>query len=341
MHNHTAVIITTINKVSHNLLNISKNCKQNKWLFVLIGDKKSPKNFKIPYGKYFDISAQKKTNLSLANNLPLNSYSRKNIGYLVAIMNGAKNIIETDDDNFPYKSFFKQRQEIHYAKIPKCKGFFNLYKYCHDKNYNSSIWQRGLPFDEIENKNKIKFYKKKIKPLVLQGLCDGDPDVDAIYRILNKKISHKFKKNVNFGITNKIFSPTNSQNTTWFYKSFPLMYLPTYCSMRATDIWRGYISQVILNNNNNYTLFHGPNIKQIRNHHDLIKDLKDEFEVYKNSKNIVETLLDLDLKKGEKNFVDNLNKCYMQLCKRGFFHKRELKLLKFWINDLNFIFKAA
>ena len=38
--------------------------------------------------------------------------------------------------------------------------FFNLYKYCHDKNYNSPIWQRGLPFDEIENKNKIKFYKK-------------------------------------------------------------------------------------------------------------------------------------------------------------------------------------
>ena len=74
------------------------------------------------------------------------------------------------------------------------------------------------------------------------------------------------------------------------------MYLPTYCSMRATDIWRGYISQVILNNNNNYTLFHGPT-KQIRNHHDLIKDLKDEFEVYKNSKNIVETLLDLELKK--------------------------------------------
>ena len=58
MHNHTAVIITTINKVSHNLLNISKNCKQNKWLLVLIGDKKSPKNFK-NYGKYFDISSKK------------------------------------------------------------------------------------------------------------------------------------------------------------------------------------------------------------------------------------------------------------------------------------------
>ena len=58
------------------------------------------------------IFRQKKTNLSLANNLPLNSYSRKNVGYLVAIMNGAKNIIETDDDNFPYKSFLNKDKAI-------------------------------------------------------------------------------------------------------------------------------------------------------------------------------------------------------------------------------------
>ena len=198
-----------------------------------------------------------------------------------------------------------------------------------------------MPFDEIETGKKIIFYKKKIQALVLQGLCDGNPDVDAIYRILNKKISYKFVKNIKFAITKKIFSPTNSQNTTWYYKSFPLMYLPSYCSMRATDIWRGYISQVILNNNNSYTLFHGPNLKQIRNQHDIIKDLKDEFEVYKNSRKIISTLLELDLKKGSSNFMDNLNKCYIKLCKKNFFNKKELKLLNLWIKDLEIVLKTT
>ena len=119
------------------------------------------------------------------------------------------------------------------------------------------------------------------------------------------------------------------------------MYLPSYCSMRATDIWRGYISQVILNNNNNYTLFHGPNIQQIRNQHNLIKDLKDELEVYKNSKKIINCLRDLNLKKGTEYFIDNLQKCYAHLYKNNFFEKRELKLLSFWIKDLDSIFKST
>ena len=40
----------------------------------------------------------------------------------------------------------------------------------------------------------------------------------------------------------------NSQNTLWFKKIFPLMYLPVTCSMRCTDIWRSLIALRILKN---------------------------------------------------------------------------------------------
>jgi hypothetical protein len=40
--------------------------------------------------------------------LPSKHYARKNLGYLIAIKNGAEIIIETDDDNIPEKNFWKK-----------------------------------------------------------------------------------------------------------------------------------------------------------------------------------------------------------------------------------------
>ena len=33
MHNKTSVVITTINKINENIINISKNCKKKKMVF--------------------------------------------------------------------------------------------------------------------------------------------------------------------------------------------------------------------------------------------------------------------------------------------------------------------
>ena len=193
MHNQTAIVITTINKLSKNIINISNNCKKKKWLLFIIGDKKSSKNFKLPFGFYYSLRDQKKINLYLPNKIPINSYSRKNVGYLLAIKKGAKKIIETDDDNYPYKSFYNDREEKQKVKIPKINGFFNVYKYSTQKKL-SSIWQRGFPIEDIENNKNIKFYNRTINSLVQQGLCDGNPDVDAIFGLINKKIYYKFEK---------------------------------------------------------------------------------------------------------------------------------------------------
>ena len=76
-------------------------------------------------------------------------------------------------------------------------------------------------------------------------MCEGNPDVDAIYRILNKKINIKFTKNFKVSSGNA-YMPLNSQNTVWFKKYFPLMYLPVTCNMRVTDIWRGIIALNII-----------------------------------------------------------------------------------------------
>ena len=190
-----------------------------------------------------------------------------------------------------------------------------------------------MPLDRININPKLKF-KKVIKKFFLQqGVCDGNPDVDAIYRIMNKKINIKFKDNLSISL-GKSLSPINSQNTIWFKKIFPLMYLPVTCTMRATDIWRGLITSNILLNDNLPILFFGTNMKQVRNIHNLINDLKQEMPLYKDISNAYNILKKLKLKKNTNFYLENLYKSYNILIDKKIFAKKELYYLKAWIKDI-------
>ena len=277
---------------------------------------------------------QNKLNFDFVKKCPFNSYARKNIGYLVSFNNDSEIIIETDDDNYPKKNFFKYLRLEHNVKETEGKDWVNVYsKFIKTKN---SIWPRGLPLDKIEK--RVSFKKKRVKKkfFVKQGVCEGNPDVDAIYRIINKNIDIKFRNNFKFSL-GKAFSPLNSQNTIWSKEVFPLLYLPVTCSMRATDIWRGIIALNIIQKNNLSVLFFGTTMFQNRNMHNLAKDLKDEMPLYKDVNKAYEILKNLNLKKDKKNYLKNLLKSYQSLIKNNIFDKKELLFLNSWIKDLNII----
>ena len=327
----TSLVITTINKINKNIKNFAISSKIKKWGIIIIGDRKSPKNFILPYGEYLNLKSQLKTNFKFAKICPENSYARKNIGYLRAIKNKSEIIVETDDDNFPKKNFFEKKKLVHSVKEIKNKNWINIYDlFTINKKL---IWPRGLPLDCIDE-NKIKLSKKKKQKFYLQqGVCENNPDVDAIYRLINKKINIKFKKNY-FVSLGKSLTPFNSQNTIWFKKIFPLMYLPVTCTMRCTDILRSLICLKILMNDNKKILFFGTTMFQKRNKHDLYKDLEDEVGLYLNNKKIINSILKLNLKKGEKNYLSNILACYKFLIKKKFIQKNELKYLRAWISDI-------
>ena len=54
------LILTTINDVNKNIILMDNQCHKNNISFIVIGDKKSPHNFKLKYGRYYSISDQKK-----------------------------------------------------------------------------------------------------------------------------------------------------------------------------------------------------------------------------------------------------------------------------------------
>ena len=81
-------------------------------------------------------------------------------------------------------------------------------------------------------------------------------------------------------------------------------------------------------------MYHSSNVYQKRNPHILMKDFKDEVPVYIQTESINLALKNIKLKKGMKNYLSNMVTCYDQLCKKEFFPKKEMILVKAWEKDI-------
>ncbi len=328
-----SIVITTISNPNKCLKSIAKNIgKKNK--LIIIGDKKSPKKFKLKNSNYFSILHQNNFGFKINKLLSYNHYSRKNIGYLIAFKNNFEFIYETDDDNLPYKEFYNKRNLKIYCYKTEKKTFVNIYKYYS----NQIIWPRGFPLKFIKEKVKSisKLKKNLVTSPIQQFLADGEPDVDAIFRLLFP--SKDFKKSKNsFYLPKHSYCPFNSQNTIWHKSVFSLMYLPSTCSFRLTDIYRSYVAQRILHECKMNLSFHPATVKQIRNSHDLIDDFKNEVDGYIRIDKLVNGLKRLKLKPGLKNINKNLILCYQFLIKNQFLNKKEMSILRLWINDIELI----
>ena len=335
----STLVITSINKPNNVIKKYEILSKKKNIDFIFVADKKTPKFKHENYLNVLSINLQKKLPYKICKKIPFNSYSRKNIGYLYAMHKGIKKIYETDDDNYPRENFFSQDiYKFNHYKV-KETGFINIYKYFLNKKID--IWPRGLPLSELNNSKKSLIKKKKVTKTfsIIQRLCNKNPDVDAIYRLIDKKINIKFAENKSFFVNNKSYVPFNSQNTTWNDEVFPLMYLPTYCTMRATDIWRSYIATHIMNKLNLKILFTSPTVYQDRNYHDLYKDFDLEISVFRDVKKLVKVLDSTKIYKNKKYILVNLFNCYQNLVKKKILEKAELEILHAWCEDIHHLKK--
>lgn len=329
-----ALVITSINRPNVVIKKYFSLCKKNNINFIIIGDKKTPK-YPNKYN-FYDLKAQRNLKFTLNKTLPIKSYSRKNIGYLAAMQNNSKIIIETDDDNYPKNTFFynlELKKKLKLLSGPKWINIFKIFQ----KNNDDIIWPRGFPLNEINKSHKIKIVEKLITSPIQQRLCDGNPDVDAIFRLTKKNKFHTFKKE-NYALNNKSLCPFNSQNTVWHEQCFPLMYLPSYCTMRATDIWRGFIALRVLKNYNWNLSFLNSTVIQNRNVHDLLDDFNLEYPVYKDTKILNNILYNVKLINKKNYMLINFFKCYKQLVNQKILEKKELDLVYKWINDISKIY---
>lgn len=299
--------------------------------FIVIGDTKSPDEFHIDNCDFWSVERQQAFDSEFAKICPTRHYARKNIGYLVAMSRGTTELVETDDDNLPREEFWSARERKVEARYIQDLDWVNVYRYFAD----DFIWPRGLPLDQLHKKLPAldTFKLNQVDCPIQQGLADENPDVDAVYR-LAFELPFNFKKTGNIALGNNAWCPFNSQNTYWFKEAFPLLYLPSHCSFRMTDIWRSFVAQRIAWANGWSILFHDANVWQERNEHDLMKDFEDEVPGYLNNSKIAQGLAELDIQGGAENILSDLVKCYEFLTNEGYVGKEEMPLIQAWVNDL-------
>ena len=325
-------VITTIAEPTPCVRKLAAQLRSCQSRLVAVGDKKGPSRFDLEGAVFLPLSEQYQLPYELAKLLPTGHYARKNLGYLWAFSQTAPCVYETDDDNAP-DGRWVMRQLTAQAKPIKRSGWVNVYKYFSE----DLIWPRGLPLDKIRDQNETtditKIESITVSAPVQQGLADLSPDVDAVWRLVCDR-PFNFRDGASVYLEPGAWCPFNSQNTWWWPEAYVLMYLPSYCSFRMTDIWRGFIAQRCLWAMGKGLLFYAADVVQERNEHNLQKDFEAEIPGYIGNDRLVDTLNRLTLASGLEHAGNNLLTCYEALIAAEFFPARELDLVKAWLRDV-------
>lgn len=324
-------VLTTINPPNKVYFDLCENLGEKK--VVVVGDKKTPDSWNDQLG-YISIERQLDEYSDFAEELPFNHYCRKNIGYLEALKDlpSGEVLYETDDDTYltDAAALARPEREGKYAPNNANARWINAYRFFSDER----IWPRGLPLNYIIQKPQT-VRAKNSRPVVKQFLVDGDPDVDAIFRLTTSG-SFSFDKNLDKSIyvADGRVCPYNSQNTIHMKEAFPFLYLPSFVSFRMTDIWRSLIAQMYFAKRGWGVAFLPPNSIQERNEHDLVKDLSQELDGYYFN----DLIIDICEKIEADDPLDYLVRSYTALSEVDVVPAKESALVAKWCDRLSAIY---
>ncbi len=325
-------VVTTIQEPTACMRRLNEALALANSRVIIIGDRKGPARFEMSQADLLTLEQQAALPYELARLLPTGHYTRKNLGYLEAIRQRAACIYETDDDNMPSPGW-APRSLTTSARPWLRPGWANIYR-CYTPEL---IWPRGFPLRSI---NDPATYQQQdfppatnVEAPIQQGLANLAPDVDAIWRLTLDREFY-FKSGPSIWLAPGAWCPFNSQTTWWWPAAYPLLYLPSFCTFRMTDIWRSFIAQRCLWELGRGVVFHAPEVIQQRNTHNLLHDFKDEVPGYLENEKITDCLLKLKLHPEPAALPDNLVSCYEGLINAGLLPNDEMALVKAWLQDL-------
>ena len=352
-----AIITTTIN-YPYLLIDYAKdfikNKKKHDLIFVVAGDNKTPSktyNLSEIIKKKYDLDLvyldKKKQNTYLSKFkklkkfLPWNSVQRRNVALLYAYEKKAEVIITIDDDNFLHtKNFTNIHVDNLFQKnaslIKSKEKWFNVCSLLKEKN-NNNFFHRGFPISKKKFRNKFHFHKVRNPKIAINaGFWFGDPDIDAVSRLSLKldAIGYKLKKN--FLLNKKNCSPFNSQNTALISQSLPAYFLSPHVG-RLDDIYASYIMKKICDFFNYHISYGFPIVKQIRNQHNIWKDLDLERLYHEGLEDFLFYIDKVKINNKKKNFQDATEDLLIKLKKLIVKDKKKInkKIYNFLIKFLN------
>ena len=224
-----------------------------------------------------------------ADFVPWNTDNRRNIGFLMALADGADVLISIDDDNFcrSETDYVGAHQVVGAAcsdpVVRSSDGWFNI---CDQLGgwETGQVFARGFPYfaQRAERETSIVEADPELPIAINAGLWLDDPDVDAIYRLCRRPNGKTFRgDSVVLGAD--VWSPINTQNTAltreaalcYYYvrMGFPLQGLKID---RFGDILSGYLTQKVVKHLGQGVRIGSPVVDHHRTQHNLFKDLYHE-----------------------------------------------------------------
>jgi hypothetical protein len=236
----TVCVMTTIQPPTPSVQTLHARLTQHDIPMIVVGDTKGPTSFDLPNTRFIPLEEQQRLDFKLAPLLPTGHYVRKNLAYLLAFAGGASAIFETDDDNAPNAAWSPKTLQTN-ARALNHASWVNVYRCFTDAN----IWPRGLPLRHARDTASYDLQpQESIDSPIQQLLTNNAPDVDAAWRLtVGQEPFHFDRAPQSVLLRPGGWCPFNSQSTWWFTPAFALMYLPSTCTFRMTDIWRSLVAQ--------------------------------------------------------------------------------------------------
>lgn len=325
------IVTTTINKPTEQMTKLIKN---EEWRMVVVGDVKTPIEWKLPNTVFLSVKRQEKFGGHLSKLVPFKSYFRKNVGYIYAIKHGARTILDVDDDNEIAIDAFEFNDLSSSLTPVTNESFYNPYPHFGQ----STLWPRGYPLQKIGDPQP-RHYRTITgpTPAIQQAVVDGDPDMDAIFRLTRKNAKRMldltFDRSAPSVVLRKnLYAPCNAQATLWRYEAFWGLFFYGSVTWREADIFRCYWAQRLLWYTKSRLAFFPPAAVQVRNPHDYLIDYMDERRLYEITEKFVSALKSLDC---TSNFEACLRKSATHMKEMEFWTQNDVDWLNAWVDDLN------
>jgi len=265
--------------------------------FIIAGDRKTPAEtesfLQSLRGKtkseiiYLDLARQEKEFSKYGgiwNHIPIDSFARRNYADLFAYLKGYSMVIRIDDDNLPTKDDFIGGHSIAGGKDPivlktieSSTGWYNICEAL-EEEHGVAFYPRGYPYERRWEASEVTIAEAEGRVVINAGLWLGDPDVDAITRLCRPVNATRYKEekySTHFALAKGTWSPINTQNTAFAWETIPAAFVSPHAE-RYDDIFSGYFLRTIVDHLGDAVAFGRPLLNQVRNYHNLWKDLQKE-----------------------------------------------------------------
>lgn len=273
-----------------------------------------------------------------ATKMPKNSSAVRSLAYIIAISLGAEKIIDMDHVDVDHLA----PEEVLFARnstgVLSGNGIVNPY----DKFRNEGtprVWPRGYPIWEIANMDhcQVTRYETNVSNASLHVALFSDiSDVDSIYIASQEPlIEFGTDEGLCYDISSSAYTMFGTEMTEYDVNSFAGLFLPSFPSDRASDIWRSFILQKMLKNNGKhiavcYLKAQKPPRSQRIIPEDWNKLMESEMDMLLNTMNVLSVIKSVN----EADPMKFMVQVYARLYEHGVVDEMDMELLNSWLFDI-------